>query len=112
MSLLFSEVSFHWKAGMNTVLYESGHPDEYDMRELLKSEDRYAGVRSYGLNGLSVEVQHYRFLGGSSRDWLAEREHIALIEAYNAITPDALFTQRDDVECLESYEFYLSEETL
>nr|WP_325212959.1 hypothetical protein [uncultured Oscillibacter sp.] len=105
MSLLFSEVSFHWKAGMNTVLYESGHPDEYDMRELLKNEDRYAGVRSFGLSGLSVEVQHYRFLGGSSRDWLAEREHVALIEAYNAITPDALFTQRDDVEDLDCYKF-------
>lgn len=112
MSLLFSEVTLHWKAGMNMLLYEGGNPDEYDMRELLKSGAQYAAVRSYGLNGLSVEVQHYRFLGGSSRDWLAEREHIAMIEAYNAITPDALFTQRDDVECLESYEFYLSEETL
>ena len=58
------------------------------------------------------EVQHYRFLGGSSRDWLAEREHIALIEAYNALTPDALFTQQDDVECLEYYEFCMQEDTL
>ena len=65
MSLLFSEVSFHWKAGMNTVLYESGHPDEYDMRELLKNEDRYAGVRSFGLSGLSVEVQHSGLAGGT-----------------------------------------------
>lgn len=92
---------------MDTVLYESGNPDEYDMRELLKSENRYSAVRSFGLNGLTVQVQHYRFLGGSSRDWLAEAEHIALMEAYNEIPPDALFTQRDDVERLEYYEFYM-----
>ena len=52
-------------------------------------------------------MQHYRFLGGSSRDWLAEAEHIALIEVYNGMTPDALFTQRDDVERLEYYEFHM-----
>ena len=89
------------------LLYESGHPDEYDMRELLKSEDRYTAVRSFGLNGLSVQVKHYRFLGGSSKDWLAEQEHIALIEAYNEMTPDALFPQRDDVEHLECFTFQI-----
>lgn len=105
MSLLFSEVTFCQKAGEEITFYESGHPDEYDMRELLKSEDRYAAVRSSGLNGLAVQVQHYRFMGGSARDWLAEQEHLALIEAYDEITPDALFTQRADVEYLEYYEF-------
>lgn len=107
MSLVFSEVTLRRKGGTETVLYESGHPDEYDMRELLKSEDRYAAARSPYLNGLTVQVQHYRFLGGGSRDWLAEREHIALIEGYNEMTPDALFTQRDDVEHLEYYEFQM-----
>lgn len=105
MSLLFSEVTLYRKNGMNMLLYESGHPDEYDMRELLKTEERYAEVRLFGLDGLSVQVEHYRFLGGSSKEWLAEQEHIALIEAYNEMTSDALFTQRDDVECLENYEF-------
>lgn len=94
---------------MNMLLYESGHPDEYDMRELLKTEERYAGVRSFGLNGLSVQVQHYRFLGGSSRDWLAEREHIALLEAYNEMTPGELFPERDDVEHLECFVFQIDE---
>nr|WP_325204332.1 hypothetical protein [uncultured Oscillibacter sp.] len=94
---------------MNMLLYESGHPDEYDMRELLKTEERYAEVRSFGLNGLSVQVQHYRFLGGSSRDWLAEREHIALIEAYNEMTPGELFPERDDVEHLECFVFQIDE---
>lgn len=107
MSLLFSQVTLRREDGVDTVLYESGNPDEYDMRELLKSEDRYAAVRSFGLNGLTVQVQHYRFLGGSSRDWLAEAEHIALMEAYNEIAPNALFTQRDDVERLEHYEFHM-----
>ena len=102
---MFSEVTLCRKDGMNILLYESGHPDEYDMRELLKTEERYAEVRLFGLDGLSVQVEHYRFLGGSSKEWLAEQEHIALIEAYNEMTSDALFTQRDDVECLENYEF-------
>ena len=107
MSLLFSQVTLRREDGTDRVLYESGNPDEYDMRELLKSEDRYAAIRSFGLNGLTIQVQHYRFLGGSSRDWLAEAEHIALIEVYNGMTPDALFTQRDDVERLEYYEFHM-----
>ena len=107
MSLLFSQVTLRREDGVDTVLYESGNPDEYDMRELLKSEDRYAAIRSFGLNGLTIQVQHYRFLGGSSRDWLAEDEHIALMEAYNEIAPNALFTQRDDVERLEYYEFHM-----
>lgn len=107
MSLLFSQVTLRREDGTDRVLYESGNPDEYDMRELLKSEDRYAAVRSFGLNGLTIQVQHYRFLGGSSRDWLAEDEHIALMEAYNEIAPNALFTQRDDVERLEYYEFHM-----
>lgn len=105
MSLLFSKVTFCRKAGREIALYESGHPDEHDMREVLKSEDRYAAVRPSGLNGLAVQVRHYRFLGGAARDWLAEQEHLALIEAYDEMTPDALFTQRDDVEYLEYYEF-------
>lgn len=79
------------------------------MRELLKTEERYAEVRSFGLNGLSVQVQHYRFLGGSFRDWLAEREHIALIEAYNEMTPGELFPERDDVEHLECFVFQIDE---
>ncbi len=109
MSLLFSEITLRRKDGKNIVLYESGHPDEHDMRELLRSEDRYAAVRSFGLNGVPVQVQHYRFLGGSTRDWLAEQDHIALIEAYDEMTPDALFTQREDVECLEYYKFQMSD---
>ena len=105
MSLLFSEVTLRRQDGKDIILYESGHPDEYDMRELLKYEGRYASLRTVGLNGLTVQVQHYRFLGGSKRDWLAEREHIALMEAYDKMPQNAPFVQRDDVEHLEYYEF-------
>lgn len=105
MSLLFSEITFRRKNGAETSLYESGHPDEYDVRELLKYEERYSSLRTAGLTGVTVRVQHYRFLGGSARDWLAEREHIALMEACNEMASDTLFTQRDDVEYLEYYEF-------
>lgn len=109
MSLLFSEITFHRKNGVETSLYESGHPDEYDVRELLKYEERYASLRTAGLDGVTVQVQHYRFLGGSARDWLAEREHIALMEAYNEMTPGELFPERDDVEHLECFVFQIDE---
>lgn len=109
MSLLFSEVTFRRKHGASVTLYESGHPDEYDKRELLKYEDRYSTLRTAGLDGMTVQVQHYRFLGGASRDWLAEADHIALMEAYNEVSPGELFPQRDDVEHLECYKFEIKE---
>ena len=109
MSLLFSEVTFRRKNGASVTLYESGHPDEYDLRELLKYENRYASLRTAGLTGMTIEVQHYRFLGGSARDWLAEQEHIALMEAYDEAVSHEPFTQRDDVEHLEYYEFEIVE---
>lgn len=109
MSLLFSEVTFRRKHGASVTLYESGHPDEYDLRELLRYEDRYSALRTAGLDGMTVQVQHYRFQGGSKRDWLAEADHIALMEAYNEAVPHELFHQRDDVEHLECYEFEIEE---
>ena len=98
-----------FRSGVETSLYESGHPDEYDVRELLKYEERYSFLRTAGLAGVTVHVQHYRFLGGSARDWLAEREHIALIEVYNEMASDTLFTQCDDVEHLECFVFQIDE---
>ncbi len=109
MSLLFSEVTIRRKNGASVTLCESGHPDEYDLRELLKYEDRYSALRTAGLDGMTVQVQHYRFLGGSKRDWLAEAEHIALMEAYDEAVSHESFTQRDDVEHLEYYEFEIEE---
>lgn len=107
MSLLFSEIIFHRKDSYDTSLMESGHPDEHDVRELLKYEDRYAFVRDSDLKGVTVQVQQYRFLGGGAKDWLAEREHLALMEAYNEASPHEVFTERDDVEHLDYFEFKL-----
>ena len=109
MSLLFSEITFCQKNGVETSLYESGHLDEYDVRELLKYEDRYSALRTAGLADVTVQVQHYRYLGGSARDWLAEQDHLALMEAYDEATPGELFPQRDDVEHLEWFSFQIEE---
>lgn len=109
MSLLFSEITFRRKDGVETTLYESGHPDEYDVRELLKYEERYSALRTAGLAGMTVQVQHYRYLSGSTKDWLAEREHIALMEAYDKAVPSEVFIQRDDVEYLECFRFQIEE---
>lgn len=105
MSLLFSEITFRRKDGVTVTYLESGHPDEYDVRELLKYEDRYASMRAVCPEGVSIQVQQYRYLGGSTKERLAEEEHFAMIEAYNEMTRDELFTQRDDVEHLDFYEF-------
>ncbi len=109
MSLLFSEITFRWKDGLETSLYESGHPDEYDVRELLKYEERYSALRTAGLSGVTVQVQHCRYMSGAVRDWLAEREHIALMEAYDKAVPSEVFTQRNDVEYLECFRFQIEE---
>lgn len=41
MSLLFSTVTITPRQGVAVTIQESGHPDEYDLRELLRGETRY-----------------------------------------------------------------------
>ena len=45
MSLLFSTVTVTPRQGAAVTILESGHPDEYDLRELLRGDTRYAPVR-------------------------------------------------------------------
>ncbi len=105
MSLLFSKVTITPKAGPELVINESGHPDEYDLRELLRYETRYAPVRNKNFCGAVVKVQHYRFQV-KGRDRLAERDSFALMAAYDELAlrhGETPFVQRGDVELLEQY---------
>lgn len=105
MSLLFSTVTITPKQGLAVTVNESGHPDEYDMRELLRYETRYAPVRKAKFHGAAVQVRQYRFQV-KGRDWLAERDSFALMDAYDELAQrhrEKPFVQREDVELLEQY---------
>lgn len=105
MSLLFSTVTVTPRQGAAVTIQESGHPDEYDLRELLRREARYAPVHETEYHGAAVQVRQYRFLV-KGRDWLAERDGFALMDAYDELAlrcGEAPFVQRDDVELLAQY---------
>lgn len=105
MSLLFSTVTVTPRQGAAVTILESGHPDEYDLRELLRREARYAPVRKAEYHGAAVQVRQYRFFV-KGPDWLAERDGFALMGAYDELAlrcGEAPFVQRDDVELLTQY---------
>ena len=109
MSLLFSTVTITPRQGVAVTIQESGHPDEYDLRELLRGEARYAPVRKPAFQGAAVQVCHYRFRV-KGRDWLAERDSFALMDAYDKLAlrcGEKPFVQRGDVELLAQYTFRL-----
>lgn len=105
MSLLFSTVTITPKQGPAVTVSESGHPDEYDMRELLRYETRYAAVRKTEFHGAAVQVCQYRFQV-KGRDKLAERDSFTLMAAYNELAlrySEKPFVRRDDVELVEQF---------
>lgn len=111
MSLLFSEITYKDRDGRQVKLWESGHPDEHDLRELLKYEARYAEVKEAARNGAVIRVRHYYFRG-SGGEWLAEQDHISLIDAYDELAEKygiPGFTGRKDVELQEEYKFQLKD---
>jgi len=107
MSLLFSTVTITPRQGPVVTVNESGHPDEYDMRELLRYETRYAAVRKTEFHGAAVKVCQYRFRV-KGRDRLAERDIFALMAAYNELAlchGEEPFARREDVELVEQFAF-------
>ena len=60
MSLLFSTVTVTPRQGAAVTILESGHPDEYDLRELLRGDTRYAPVRKAEYHGAAVQVRRLR----------------------------------------------------
>lgn len=105
MSLLFSKVIIVPKDGPEIVVNESGRLDEYDLRELLRYEKRYAPVRKPEYHNAAISVRQYRFQV-KGRDWLAERDCFALMGAYDELAlrhGEKPFVQREDVKLLEQY---------
>ena len=110
MSLLFSEIRFPDGTGKRKMLREGGHPDQADLWELMETEPRYATCKAAALAGAPICVRHYRYQV-KGRDWLAEREHFALMEAYDALAKRHTarpFVGRGDVKLLDQYKFHLA----
>ncbi len=110
MSLLFSKVTITPSNGSEVAVNESGHPDEYDLRQLLMYEERYAQIRKPEYHNAAVKVCQYRFQV-KGRDWLADRDSFALMAAYNELAlrhNEKPFVLRDDVELVEQYAITLN----
>ena len=111
MSILFSRVTTVDEHGKRLSLWESGAPDRYDLQELLEYERRYAKVKQAALHGAKICVTGYRFQTGG-RDWLAELDHFALMDAYDHLAKrhkEKSFLQMDRVERLGSFSIYLAD---
>lgn len=104
MSLIFSEIIIHDQGEEQLSFYESGHPDQADVLELLDHDQSFGEAWQASGQNAWISVQHYRFLGGE-REQLGEDEHFALIYAYdNAVDPEyGRFIDRDDVAHLEYF---------
>ena len=110
MSLLFSTITIAPQQGASVTIWESGHPDEYDLRELLRYEARYTPFRKTEYHGAVVQVHQYRF-SSMGRDWLAEQDSLAMIAAYDELAlrhGEKPFVQRTDVELLGQYAILLN----
>ena len=111
MSLLFCKISAQCPDGQILSLWEGGHPDEFDIRELLRYEKRYAPLRDAAASGAAIHVRHYRFRT-KGRDWLAEQDHFALMDAYDQLAErcgEKWFLLSDQVEWLDEFTISPSE---
>ncbi len=101
MSLQFSYLSIYDGSKFCMGTYESGHPDEYDARELIADNEQLSQMVE-ALNGdATIVVEHYDFDTRIGKDELAEASHFAMIHAYNEMirgTDRCEFIYRDDVE--------------
>ena len=105
MSLLFSKVTIVCKTGQKMIVNESGHPDEYDLLKLFQCETRYAPIRKAEFHGAVIRVCQYRF-SAAGRDWLAEQNCFALMDAYDELALQCgkeSFVRNRGVELLGQY---------
>lgn len=105
MSLIFSEIIIHDQGTEQLSFYESGHPDQADILELLGYNQSFGEAWQASGQDAWISVQHYCFLAGGEREQLGESEHFALIYAYDeAAGPEyGRFIDRDDVAHLEYF---------
>ncbi len=101
MSLQFSYLSVYDGKKFCMGAYESGHPDEYDARELIAADEYFSKMVNALGDRANIMIDHYDFDTGTGKDELAEESHFALIRAYDEMvqgTNCCEFIYRDDVE--------------
>lgn len=114
MSIRFSEVTLSDSYGLTRQVLIDGHPDEDDLRV-----NEYLRDSVYDFDfPIQVSVQRYCYLTDSNEED-ADDNHLALISAYDelvdlcaSVNPShqvSVFTDRDDVEHGEYFEFRVEE---
>ncbi len=101
MSLQFSYLSVYDGKRFCMGAYESGHPDEYNARELIAADEYFSKMVDSLGDRANIMVDHYDFDTGTGKDELAEKSHFAIIRDYDDLvlgTNCCEFIYRDDVE--------------
>lgn len=115
MSIRFCEIIMSDKTGFTSRFLLEGHPDEEDLRT---NEDLLHEVDLFNYP-IRVSAQQYCFMTASNEED-ADCNHFALIHAYdemvglcNSLKPSHMlgtFTDRDDVEHGDYFEFQVEED--
>ena len=86
MKLFFSTVLVAAPGGEVLTYWESGHPDEYDIWELITRDARYRKAAELLEESVEVRVSHYIYETESpGPDAHAEQSHFDLLDAYNEL---------------------------
>ena len=86
MKLSFSTVLVAAPGGEVLTYWESGHPDEYDIWELITRDARYRKAAELLEESVEVRVSHYIYETESpGPDAHAEQSHFDLLDAYNEL---------------------------
>lgn len=101
MKLYFSAIRFPLPHAEVLTCWESGHPDEYDVQELVARSPRYRTVAALLTETAEAAVSHYIYETDSpGADTVAEQSHFDLLDAYNELARQhrsRRFEHREDV---------------
>ena len=111
MKLFFSTVLVAAPGGEVLTYWESGHPDEYDIWELITRDARYRKAAELLEESVEVRVSHYNYETESpGPDAHAEQSHFDLLDAYNELARRhrrSRFEHREDVSKVRTFSLHL-----
>lgn len=111
MKLSFSTVLVAAPGGEVLTYWESGHPDEYDIWELITRDARYRKAAELLEESVEVRVSHYIYETESpGPDAHAEQSHFDLLDAYNELARRhrrSRFEHREDVSKVRTFSLHL-----
>lgn len=111
MKLFFSTICVAAPSGEVLTYWESGHPDEYDIWDLLTRDTRYHEAAKLQGESLEVRVSHYIYETESpGPDTRAEQSHFDLLDAYIELARRhrrSRFEHREDVCKVRTFRLHL-----